>query len=55
MILYKQTGWVVALKPFMIPAKLFLQVVFGGHKEAVKKAIESLMQEREFAFALMNL
>jgi hypothetical protein len=41
--------------PLWIPAVLFLEIVFKGHLEAVKKSIQKLMGEREYAYALMNI
>jgi ADP-ribose pyrophosphatase YjhB (NUDIX family) len=42
--------------PIWIPASVFVKVLFGGHLEAVNKAIEELsLINIDYAYALMNL
>lgn len=41
--------------PILMPASLFYEVLFGGHKQALDKAIEKLSINREYAYSLMSL
>lgn len=41
--------------PILIPAQLFAELLFGGHQQALQKAITTLSENRDYAFALMNL
>ena len=42
--------------PLWVPASMILNLIFGGHKKAVEKAMEELsLQSREYAIALMNV
>ena len=42
--------------PILIPANIFIEVIFKGHLDAVKIAFDKLMEDnRDYAYALMNI
>lgn len=41
--------------PIWIPAELFMKVIYYGHLDALKEAVNYLSSNRVYAYALMNL
>lgn len=41
--------------PILMPASLFSELLFIGHQQAFKKAVEKLSENRDYAYSLMNI